>query len=117
MFPGGVNPKQMKQMMKRMGMKMDEIDADVVIIRGMNREIVIENPQVAKISMQGKETFQITGDVSEKEVEEGGEAAVEINEEDVEMVAQQAGVSSEDARKALEEANGDLAEAIMRLKG
>ena len=116
MFPGGMNPKQMKQMMKRMGMKMDEIDADVVIIKGMNREIVIENPQVAKISVQGQDTFQITGDVSEKEVEEG-EVAVEINEEDVEMVAQQAGVSSEDAQKALEEANGDLAEAIMRLKG
>ena len=116
MFPGGVNPKQMKQMMKRMGMKMDEIDADIVIIKGAGREIVIENPQVARISMKGQDTFQIMGDASEKEIEEE-DVVVEISEEDVMMVAQQAGVGSDDARKALEEANGDLAEAIMKLKG
>ena len=117
MFPGGMNPKQMKQMMKRMGMKMDEIDAEVVIIKGVDKEVVIENPQVMKVSMKGgQETFQIVGDVSEKGIEEE-EVAVEISEEDVEMVAQQASVSEDDARKALAEANGDLAGAIMKLKG
>jgi len=28
MFPGAINPKQMQTMMKRMGIKMEEIDAE-----------------------------------------------------------------------------------------
>jgi len=34
----------------------------------------------------------------------------------VNMVSEQAQVSEEEARKALEETNGDIAEAIMKLK-
>ena len=32
MFPGGVNPKQMAQMMKRMGIKNEELEAKRVVI-------------------------------------------------------------------------------------
>ena len=38
-----------------------------------------------------------------------------IPEEDVELVATQANVSKEEARKALEECNGEPAEAIIKL--
>jgi len=114
MFPGGLNPRQMKQMMKRMGIKTEEIDASIVIIHGSEKEIVIENPEVMKMIVQGQEIFNITGG---KAREQEVEAAIEIEEGDVEMVAEQADVSKEEAKKALEESKGDIAAAIMKLKG
>ena len=43
-------------------------------------------------------------------------AGVNFTDSDVELVMAQAGVSKEEAQKALEEENGDLAGAIVRLK-
>ena len=40
----------------------------------------------------------------------------EIDEEDIKTVVDQAGCSEEDAKAALEETKGDIAEAIMRLQ-
>lgn len=114
MFPGGMNPRQMKQMMKKMGIKTDEIDADTVIIHGGGKEIVIENPEVVKMTVQGQEIFNITGGTVREEEEE---VTLEISGEDVAMVSEQAGVSKEEAKKALEESDGDIAGAIMKLKG
>jgi len=42
---------------------------------------------------------------------------VSISEEDVQLVASQAGVSLEEARKALKATKGDLARAILYLRG
>jgi len=94
--------------MKQMGMKVTNIDAEEVIIRTVDKEIVISNPQVSKIKIMGQDTFQITGEISERPRED-------ISDEDVDMVADQAGVSREEARAMLLE-TGDIAEAIMRLK-
>ncbi|MBN2014585.1 MAG: nascent polypeptide-associated complex protein [Candidatus Altiarchaeota archaeon] len=114
MFPGGLNPRQMKQMMKQMGIKTEEIDATAVVIIGPEKETVIENPEVVKMTVSGKDMFTISGGtVKVQEVE----AEVEISEEDVEMVSEQAGVGKDKAKKTLEECKGDIAEAIMRLKG
>lgn len=103
-----IDPKQMERAMKQMGMNVTNIDAEEVIIRTADKEIVISNPQVSKIKVMGQETFQITGEVSERPRED-------INDDDVEMVAEQTGVSKEEARDMLRE-TGDIAEAIMRLK-
>ena len=116
MFPGAINPKQMQTMMKRMGIKMEEIDAEEVIIRCSDREIVITNPGVAKVVMQGQASFQITGQEHTREIEEE-EVSIEIDDDDVKMVAEQAGASEDEARAALEETGGDIAEAIMKIKG
>lgn len=107
MFPR-VNPRQMKRMMRQLGMEMEELKAQEVIIRLEDRDIVISNPQVSIIKAMNQKTYQIIGE--EKEVQR-------IPEEDVILVAEQAGVSREEALKALEETGGDLAEAIMKLKG
>lgn len=104
-----INPRQMERMMKQMGMQMSHIDAEEVVIKTPDKEIVISKPQVSKVNMMGQETFQITGEVSERP-REG------ISEEDVEMVAEQAGVSIEEAKAMLEQTE-DIAEAIMKLKG
>lgn len=108
-----INPRQMKQAMKRMGIHMDEINAESVVIKCADKDIIIENPQVVKTVMQGQTMFQISGNVKEQT----GEVKVEISDEDVKMVAEQANVSEEKAKIALEESMGDIAGAIMKLKG
>ena len=114
MIPG-MNKKQMKQMerqMKKMGMKMEELEgAREVIIRFDEKELIIDNPSVSLMNVMGQETYQIDGKAREVELE----YEIEIPEEDIEMVANSAGVSKDDAKAALEECKGDLAEAIMKL--
>ena len=104
-----INPKLMKQAMKKMGVKQEEIDASRVIIEGHDKKIIINNPSVVKVNMMGKDSFQISGNVSEEELEK-------FNLEDVKTVVSQAGCSEEDARIALEESDGDIAEAIISFK-
>lgn len=103
-----INPRQLEKMAKKMGIQSAEIEADEVIIRGKSSDIVIHNPNVAKINMMGQETFQISGDIEERE--KSG-----FSDEDVAMVAEKAGVSEDDARAALEKFGG-IAEAIIGLK-
>jgi nascent polypeptide-associated complex subunit alpha len=110
MIPG-MDPRMMKQAMKRMGIKQEEIDAQQVIIRCSDKEIVIDNPQVSKINMMGADSFQIAGEVTERSI------GIDVNEDDITTVMEQANVSHDDARKAIEEADGDLAKAILGLKG
>ena len=43
-----INPKQLEKMAKRMGIQSTQIDAEEVIIKTPNKDIVIRNPQVAR---------------------------------------------------------------------
>ena len=115
MFPGGMNPRQMKQMMSRMGIKSEEIEATKIVIHGPSKNIVIEGPEVVKMTVSGQEIYNISGGKTREEVS-GSEVAIEITEEDIAMVAEQANVSKDEAKKALAESGGDIAEAIMKLK-
>ncbi len=99
--------RQMDKMMKQMGIKSEKIDADEVIIRSGAKEIVIENPDVTKINMQGHETFQVMGKVTERKAGP--------SEDDIKMVMEQTGATEEEVRKSLEE-TGDIAESILNLK-
>jgi len=115
MFPG-MNPRQVKGMMKKLGIKQQEIDAEEVIIRMADKEWIIKNPQISKINMMGQETFQITGEIEEKLKKELS-SEKELSEEDIKIVMKQAGCSREDAVKSLEENGGDIAKAIVSIKG
>jgi nascent polypeptide-associated complex subunit alpha len=108
----GMNPRQMRQAMKRLGIQQEEIDAKEVIIRLQDKEIIISNPSVSKVNMMGQETYQIVGEEHERSLS----TRPEISDEDIDTVAEQTGASKEEAKEAIEEANGDLAEAIMKLK-
>jgi len=112
MIPG-MNPRQMRMAMKKLGIQQEEIDAKEVIIRLEDKEIVISNPSVTKVNMMGQDTYQVVGEESERSLS----SEPEISEDDITTVAEQAGVSKEQALKALQEAKGDLAEAILKLKG
>ncbi len=110
MFPS-IDPKKMQAMMKQMGIKQENIDAERVIIeKNDGKRLVIENPSVVKINMQGNESLQITGEIKEENAEL-------FSKEDVKTVMQKTGASEKKAKEALESNNGDLAAAIMELSG
>ena len=104
-----LNPRQIEKAMKRMGIQASQIEAEEVIIKTPDKEIVISNPQVAKVNMMGQETWQITGEVSEREREA-------FSEEDVKMVVNQTGASEDEVKHVLQQTQGDLAQAILKLK-
>jgi nascent polypeptide-associated complex subunit alpha len=101
-------------MMQRMGLSMDAVpEVEQVTIKTSNKEIIIEEPEVAIVEMQGQKIFQVAGGkISEKIMER----KPTFPEEDVRLVADQTGKSIEEARKALEESGGDLAKAILLLQ-
>ncbi len=105
----GMNPRQMKKLMRQMGIKMEEIEGVTeVVIKMEGKEVVLKNPVVTAITAQGEKSYQIVGEEEVREV-------LNIPEEDIQLVMEQAGVDRETARKALEETKGDIAEAIIRL--
>jgi nascent polypeptide-associated complex subunit alpha len=112
-----MNPRDAKRMMARMGMNMEGVeDVEEVIIRTPTKEIVIEAPEVAIVNVQGQKIFQVAGgNVSERAPQNRAETR-KVSEEDVQLVAGQTGRSFEQARKALEESEGDLAKAILLLQ-
>ena len=129
-----MNPRKMKQMMKQMGIDVDEIDAERVVIETADGDLVFDGAPVTKMDAQGQETYQIVGspnrvdgagvsgdDAADPALDEGDEDADDgddegIPEEDIALVAQQAGVSKADAKEALEAANGEPARAISNLQ-
>ena len=82
MMPG-IDPKKMQAMMKQMGIAQEEIDANKVIIETNEGKIIISNPSVIKINMQGQTNFQISGDISEEETN---------SEEDIQTIIEKTAV-------------------------
>lgn len=139
-----MDPRKMEQMMKQMGIDMDELDAESVVIVTEDEELVFDAPQVTKMDAQGQETYQIVGSPDTHQVagdddatldagddatlesgdddatpESGGDDATTadaIPDDDVELVAQRAGVPPSQARETLAEVDGDLAAAISELE-
>ena len=108
-----MDPRALKSLMSKMGIKSSEVNADSVTIACSDRDILISNPQVTRIEAQGMVSFQISGDIEEKEKS----VNVEITDEDIRMVMEKAGIDDRDkAERALKDTNGDIAEAIMRIK-
>lgn len=119
-MPGmrGVNPKQMKQAMKRMGISTEELDdVEEVIIRTRTKEYVMDQPQVTIMIMQGQKTFQILGEptVTERKASAEKQKEATVPEEDVELVISQTGADRENAIRALKECDGQPAEAILKI--
>lgn len=113
MMPGGMgNSRQMKRMMKKMGMETEDIEAEKVVIETEERNLVFDDAQVMEMDIKGQKMYQIIGEPRE----EAPEGEVMIPEEDIEMVANRADVSKEEAKKALKEVDGEPAEAIINLK-
>src|SRR5579863_5216094 len=100
-----------RRMMDRMGINLKEIPGvEEVVIKAGGKEIRITNASVSEVNAQGNRVFQVTGDVEEIEVEKKT-----FSDDDVVLVQQQAGVSREKALAALEQSDGEVARAILKL--
>ena len=109
MIPG-MDPRAMKAAMKKMGMKQEDIVASEVIIRTPDKEIIITEPQVARVEVMGQINYQISGQEQERARE------IEISQEDIDTVVAQTGVSQEKAKTILREHNSDIAATILSLQ-
>ncbi|GAA0509924.1 nascent polypeptide-associated complex protein [Halorubrum aquaticum] len=129
-----MNPRKMKQMMKQMGIDVEELDAERVVVETADGDLVFESPQVTRMDAQGQQTYQIVGDPDEvddagaggasaieagddaADADEGAGSAGGIPDDDVALVAERAGVPESLARESLEAHDGDLAAAIAELE-
>ncbi len=119
-----VSPRALRRMQERIlssaGIEVNELgEADVTIDFG-DRKVTLRRAKVVQVGGPVGKMYQIVGgeEVSGEEVSTAQEAqhGIEVSEEDVALVAAQAGVSEEEARRALIEAGGDLAKAILYLR-
>ncbi len=109
-MPGRMNQRQMNQMMRRLGINVKNIDnVEKVIIQTDTKEYVFIDAEVTVMEAQGQKTFQISGNPAIKDRTE------DQTDDDVKLIVEQTGKSEEEARKALKETNGDIAEAILKL--
>jgi nascent polypeptide-associated complex subunit alpha len=106
-----LNSRELAKAMQRMGVQQQEIDAQEVIIRCADKDIVIQNPSVAKVNMMGQESWQVTGNA----VEKSRSSEPDIKEEDIQTVMEQTGASHDKALEAIKASKGDLAQAILAL--
>lgn len=107
-----IDPKMMKSMMDRMGIKSSDISANRVIIECNDRDIIIENPEVMRIDMKGAISFQISGN----EFEKNKSVKLDFDEDDIKLIMEKTGIN--DKEKIIEElqkTNGDVALAIINL--
>lgn len=97
----------MARAMKQMGIQSQDIAATRVVIEQEGGRIVIEEPQIVRLTIQGQASFQISGKVSQQ---------LSASAEDVKMVMEATGADEKAAAAALAASGGDLAEAILALK-
>jgi nascent polypeptide-associated complex subunit alpha len=110
MLPRGMNPRQMNQMMRKLGINVKDIEnVEKVIILTDTLEYVFTDAEVTVMNAQGQKTYQIAGNPQVKERKK------EIPKEDIQLIIDQTGSSEEEAKEALEKSNGDIAEAILLL--
>jgi nascent polypeptide-associated complex subunit alpha len=111
---GGMDPRQMAQMMKKLGINVRDIpDVQEIVIKTPSKDYVFSDASVSVMKAQGVETWQISGTPTVRE----HEVQLAISADDIAMVMEQAGCDEKTARAALEATGGDLAEAIVRLSG
>ncbi|MGD0818549.1 MAG: nascent polypeptide-associated complex protein [Methanomassiliicoccales archaeon] len=121
---GRVNPRQMKQAMRKMGISTEELnDVQEIIILTKSKEYVFKEAEVTIMTVQGQKTFQIVGEPEVKprsaNAKPGSTAPAEsgLPEEDITLVMEQTGASREKAIEALKATDGQPAEAILKIMG
>lgn len=127
MLPGGArNQRQMELMMRRLGMKTEELPGvEEVIVRTKSSEHVFRSPEVTILTVQGIRTYQVVGTpevrgLSPAAAREGAPPSAPAApsgppEEDIRLVMEQANVAREEAIEALVQSGGAPAEAILRI--
>jgi nascent polypeptide-associated complex subunit alpha len=114
---GRINPRQMKQAMKKMGIRNTELkDVSEIIIKMPNEELVFKYPEVSIMEVQGSKTYQITGEPESRPIGSVDNNTGEvIPAEDIELVMSQTGCDKATAVEALQDCGGQPAEAIIKI--
>ncbi len=133
MMPGGPrNQRQMELMMRRLGMKTEEVPGvEEVVVRTRTHEHVFRAPEVTILTVQGVRTYQVVGapeirprgpappagsvGPSARAAPSAPAAPATPPEEDIRLVMEQANVSREEAIEALCQSGGAPAEAILKI--
>jgi len=109
----------MRRLMKRMGLNLEELSgvSRVIVEFDNGKKLVAESPIAYLIRGKDQTMLQVIGSFEEiREEEKESVEVIEISEEDVQLVAAQTGVSLEEAKQALIQTNGDIAQAIMLIE-
>ncbi len=101
----GMNPRDIQRIMKQLNAK--KIDAEEVIIKTKEGELVIKNPDVTQMGVSGNTVFQIMGDIEEKSTQE--------DSNDVKLIMEKTGKDEDTVKKTLEKNEGDMAQTILDL--
>lgn len=114
------NAKELSRLMKKMGISVEVEElkdvARILVERTDGSVTVVEDPQVVLMRLRGQVLLYVSG-ATIRTVERPQEVPAEaFTEEDVRLVAEEAGVTLEEARRALREAGGDLAKAVIMLQ-
>jgi len=104
---GKPDPKKLEKMMKKLNLNVQEIPAEVVVIKTKQKNIIISKPEIMLAKLMGRDVYQISGEVSE---------SYNVSEEDIQMVMEKTGKDRDAVVRKLEELNNDLARAIIELK-
>ena len=114
---GGLNPRKMKKMMEQMGIELEELEVDNIIMNLSNGEkLVFREAEVTMMEAKGQKTYQVVGEPETESSIEKKISEDKIDEKDIEMIMEKTGVDKETARRTIESTEGDLAAAIYRLK-
>ncbi len=117
------SPHELKKLLKRYGVEVEELkDIERVEFYSGKKKIVVSNPQVIAFKMSGQIFYQVVGsEVREEAIEEKKpetpQEQVKFSEEDVNFIIEYTGAPREKAIEALIKAKGDLAKAIMIIRG
>lgn len=112
-FPG--RPEEMIRLMKRLGISLEELKATKVTIELSDGSLIVLEPPEHVLLVKSKDQPPVLMIVGEHRVEKPKSVTAKFTDEDVRLVAERAGVSLEEARRALEETGGDIAAAILKL--
>ncbi|RLG18869.1 hypothetical protein DRN75_00630 [Nanoarchaeota archaeon] len=100
-----INPSQLKKLAKMLNTKEMDVKKVIFAMRDGSRK-VIDNPSVSSVDLMGQRMYQVIGDLKD-----------EVSDEDIQLVMEKSGCDEETARKALLEAKGDIARAILIVRG
>jgi len=109
-----------ERMLGSLGVSLEELGRALEVkIELVDRTITIKDAVVVAVDSQAGRVYQVMGgvEVEEAQIKTSPPTSYEPSPEDVALVASQAGVDQEAARVALVESGGDLARAIISLRG
>jgi nascent polypeptide-associated complex subunit alpha len=111
----GGRPEEMARILRRLGVSIEEVNAVKVTIELGDGTLMVVEPPEAVLLVKSRDQPPVFMVVGSHRVERRGRGEARFSEDDVRFVAEKAGVSLEEARRALEESGGDIAAAILRL--